>query len=136
VLLAVLLPACDNGITLLNVVPEVTAVGPLTWDPDTKTATLTVWLRDHEAQAVDLNVEVIADGQATPIVAMGGHGLVGLTTAADAPGVAHILKWSPDSLSDSAKLTLRLTAIDSEGDTGPAFETPGFTLVAGLPQPQ
>ena len=129
-----ILAACEPRIDVQNTAPQVTAVGPVTQATDGQVS-ITVWLRDHENQPVDLTLSAISGGSETELTDVGGHGLVGLTTSPDATGRAHTLLWTPDGISADAEIQLKVDAVDSEGQLAPIFTTPGFKLQDGLPAP-
>ena len=124
--------ACDNGIRVLNVAPEVTAIGPVSYEDGT--AAITIWLYDYETDAVDVELYLLRNGVEEPLTNLGGDGLAGLTSSREPYGRAHNLVWSiPDSV--SATDEIRLKAVPTDGDTGRATTTPGFTLDVGLTAP-
>lgn len=123
--------SCDNGAIVLNGAPSVTAIGPVTREPDG--LHVYVWIRDHERNGADLSLRVVSGSTATPVTKAGGHGLVGLTTSRDPSGEPHLLILDAAGL--PASLRLRAAATDPEGGEGPTFETAEFTLTGGLPTP-
>ncbi len=125
--------ACDAGIDVLNVAPEVTAVGPVFQDGDA--VSIFFWVRDHEESSVDVTVELIRGGNAEVLDGLGGNGTVGLTTNREPTGNLQRLLWTPaDDIAADESLQLKLTVADDEGAQG-IFETESFTLTAGLPSP-
>ncbi len=132
---------CTRPIRVKNAVPQVTAVGPLSYDPATKEATIVFWVRDHEENAVDVNFDLVAsNGSTTALTVHGGHGDVGVTTSNEATGRAHFVLWRTKGANDqdldpNAPLRLRVVAIDDLGGASQAFDTREFTLTQGLPVP-
>ena len=124
--------ACDNGIRILNVAPTVTAVGPIEYADGT--AKITVWLYDYETDATDLSVSLLRKSLATELVDFDGDGIRGLTTSRDTYGRPHDIIWTPNP-DVSATDDIQLQFIPSDGDIGPVFTTPPFSLAAGLPAP-
>lgn len=127
---------CDNGITLLNVAPAVTAIGPVVLADDGEVSAV-FWLRDHEGDAVDIRLVVVRDGQSElELDNLGDHGAIGLTAVRQAPGQAHRVTFSATGIDSGANIQLRITPTDIRGATGAAFESKPFTLAAGLPIPE
>ena len=124
--------SCDNGIRILNVAPEITALGPVkTLDG---TAAITLWLYDYETDAVDIELLVIRNGEEIALSDVSGDGLFGLTTSREATGRPHTVLWAvPDDIGTDDEI--RLKAIPTDGDEGRTFTTPAFTLDTGLPAP-
>jgi hypothetical protein len=124
--------ACDNGIRILNVAPEVNAIGPV--DYEDGTAAITLWLYDYETDAVDVELYLLHDGTEVALTDLGGNGLLGLTTVRESAGRPHVVLWTvPENVSSTDEI--RLKAIPSDGDPGRTFTTEAFTLDVGLPAP-
>ncbi len=116
-LIAIFVPllGCDPGITVINSAPELTKIGPLeVVDGD---VSLTVWIRDHEQDAVDLDLEI--DG--TPVDNVGGHGIIGLTSSREDTGREHQLILSSD-IAAGDSVTVTITPTDRQGAAGPTSE--------------
>ena len=127
------LAGCDPGVRVLNSAPRVTAVGPLTVDQGM--ASIVFWVRDPEEDAVDVSFYLVDGSTATPIDVTGGHGTIGLTTTREPTGKPHVVMWDTAGRDPAAQLQIRVLVTDDQGHDGPAFDTPSFTLQAGLPDP-
>lgn len=130
----VMVMGCEPRIDVQNTAPQVTAVGPVAQATDGQVS-ITIWLRDHETQPVDLTLSTIRGESETELTDVGGHGLVGLTTSPDPTGRAHTLLWTPDGISADTEIQLKVDAVDSEGQLAPVFTTAPFRLQDGLPAP-
>ena len=58
ILSTMLVASCDQGIDVLNVAPEVTAIGPVFVGDDGQVS-IFFWVRDHEEDPVALAVELV-----------------------------------------------------------------------------
>lgn len=135
-LLAVSFGGCTDPLLFDNVVPVITALGPVVQDgPDR--VRISLWLQDWERDPVDVELVYIEAGKAPkPLVqALGGHGDAGLTSEKDWPGMEHVFVWDTSGLPPTAKLRLRVTPDDARAGEGDALETPEFELGVGLPTP-
>ena len=119
--LAIMLAGCQESIAIDNVQPRVTwvAVAPGL----DGVAEVTVWIADFEGDPVDLEVNWVApDGERTPIdTAIGGHGLVGLTTSLaifDDQGHPHLIRWDLEDVTPGS-VTLEFRAHDRLSPVGP-----------------
>lgn len=124
---------CDSGITVLNAGPAVIAVGPITLDAGT--AQITLWVRDYEEDAVDVELELVTSSGVVVLESLSGHGSAGLTTSRDDTGMQHYIEWTVAGVGETDSVTLRVTPTDRQGAAGETFETSAFTLQDGLPAP-
>jgi hypothetical protein len=127
--------ACDESITIQNVSPVVTAVGPVVQDGDD--VRVVFWVVDYEEDPVDVSFEWIdvQSGQAQNMTVHGGHGTVGLTTTSVSGGASHVVYWQAGGVGPDLQIKLRVTAVDSKGAQSKPFESPAFSIQAGLAAP-
>ena len=128
-----LVTACDERIHVVNVAPQITALGPVFVEEGT--ATVDYWVRDHEEDAIDIEIDLVQGDKVTQLELFGGHGDVGLTTTRDGAGKAHPIQFQIDDLDLSDTVQLRIRAIDDHGDTSPMFESDAFVVKDGIPAP-
>ena len=138
---------CDLHVELINAPPSVTWVQAA--PASDGIVELTVWVYDLEQAPVDLDLSWSLDGvdQGALTLASGGHGTLGLTTAADTleadgrpdpDGRPHVIRWAlPEDIAGDARLHLHASADDRVSEPGPRVSTPaeGFTALEGLPTP-
>jgi hypothetical protein len=104
---------CDRESRLKNACPRVVNVGSVEWIGED--LRIGVWLQDLEEDPVDL-VVTLANGD--EIEGITGHGVVGLTSAAELPGQPHELLLPGDQIESGEVVTLE--PVDTDGCTGPA----------------
>lgn len=125
--------ACDERIHVVNVAPTITALGPVFVEDGT--ATVVYWVRDHEEDAIDIEIDLVQGSKVTQLDLFGGHGDVGLTTTRDEVGKAHPIQFQLDGVELSESVKLRIRAIDDHGDTSPMYESDAFVVKDGIPAP-
>jgi peptidyl-tRNA hydrolase len=127
---------CTPDLEFDNVVPVVTAVGPIGLVGQ-DTVRMHLWVQDYEADPVDVAVTWEAQGaEAKAIVtAPGGHGLVGLTSDPEWPGMEHVIMWDVTGVPRETPLRIAITPDDRRAGAGDPVTTEPFTLSAGVAEP-
>ena len=93
-------PACsDEAVSLLNSCPQVSHAGPAWWaDGELHVG---IWVRDLEADPVDLLVTIDGGDEVANVY---GHGRVGLSSGEELPGIPHELVFEAADLQQSDQL--------------------------------
>ena len=104
---------CDGATEYRNSCPRINHVGEAYWSGETLHVGL--WLQDLEGDPVDL--EVTGDTGETVSEVL-GHGVIGLSSAQEYPGQAHLLSITQESLGGSDTLTF--VPVDIDGCEGEA----------------
>ncbi len=140
-LLALLGAGCTHPVHIKNARPRVSHIGPVQPGAITPAGQdvieIVLYVQDHERDPVDVRLEFAGDdGVFRPIAqAPGGHNLVGLASARDYPGQAHVIYWDPADADPPVpdSVVLRAVPVDLPAGEGTACLTPAFAPTEGLP---
>lgn len=127
------LTGCTEPLLFDNVVPVVTGLGPVVPDGVGRMR-VSLWVQDWEQDPVDVELvyEISGKGEKPLVSAPGGHGDVGLSSAADWPGREHVFIWDVSDLPAGAKVRLRVTPDDLRAGAGDPLQTPEFDVGVGF----
>jgi hypothetical protein len=127
--------SCNQGVNVLDVVPQIVYVGPITYDGGNQTITVVYSVRDYEEDPVDILITYVDSNgyvQENFTETLQSHGRNGVTSSSNRAGKEHIFVWDVSQVELPETLQFQLTPVDVNGAKGSTVTTPFFNPREGL----